>query len=412
MKGYVVQKGSRFYAVIYAGVDPMTGRERRRWHPAGTDRNEARELAARLAAQASPTHAAAGLTVATFMLRRWLPAKRVSLRPSTWDGYRRLVELHVVPRLGRIPLRRLQASHLEVLYSELLSRGRRDGRGGLNDKTVLEVHGIIRKALADARRRGLVSHNAADHAEAPKRRRPQSPLRAWNAQQLQEFLATARSHRLFPAFWLAANTGMRRSELLGLRWGDVDLESSRLGVHRALVSVAYELHDSPGKTRSSRRSVDLDARTVEVLRAWRDERRLESGRPIGEEDRVVAHPDGEPIHPDSFSQTFNRLVARAGVPRLRLHDLRHTHASLMLKERVPIKVVSERLGHATPGFTMATYQHVLPGMQADAARIFASLLSSTGFNPVEGSVERPFGAEKSAPETGSDLDFLSGGGRI
>ena len=108
---------------------------------------------------------------------------------------------------------------------------------------------------------------------------------------------------------------------------------------------------------------------------------------MGEEDRVIAHPDGEPIHPDSFSQTFNRLVARAGVPRLRLHDLRHTHASLMLKEHAPIKVVSERLGHATPGFTMATYQHVLPGMQADAARVFAGLLSSTVFNPVEGSVE-------------------------
>ena len=215
MKGYVVQKGSRFYAVIYGGVDPITGRERRRWHPAGTDRNEANELAARLAAQASPTQASAGLTVATFMLRRWLPAKRVSLRPSTWDGYRRLVELHVVPRLGGIPLRRLQPSHLEALYSELLASGRRDGLGGLNDKTVLEVHGIIRKALADARRRGLVSSNVAEHAEAPKRRRPQSPLRAWNAKQLQEFLATARSHRLFPAFWLAANTGMRRSEPSG-----------------------------------------------------------------------------------------------------------------------------------------------------------------------------------------------------
>lgn len=159
---------------------------------------------------------------------------------------------------------------------------------------------------------------------------------------------------------------MRRSELLGLRWGHVDLESSRLGVNRALVSVAYELHDSPGKTRSSRRSVDLDARTLEVLRAWRDERRLEAGRPIGEEDRVVAHPDGEPIHPDS--------------------------------------------GHPTPGFTMATYQHVLPGMQADAARIFANLLSSTGFNPVEGSVEALTDAEKPRPEASSDLDFLVAGG--
>jgi integrase len=106
---------------------------------------------------------------------------------------------------------------------------------------------------------------------------------------------------------------------------------------------------------------------------------------------VVAHPDGEAIHPDSFTQTFNRVVAKTGMPRIRLHDLRHTPASLMLKERVPIKkermpikLVSERLGHATQGFTMATYQHVLPDMQADAARVFADLLTSTAFNPVEG----------------------------
>ncbi len=125
-----------------------------------------------------------------------------------------------------------------------------------------------------------------------------------------------------------------------------------------------------------------------------------------------ATPTGEPIHPDGFSQLFNRIVATAGIPRLRLHDLRHTHASLLLKESVPIKVVSERLGHATPGFTMATYQHVLPGMQADAARLFANLIASTGFNPVEGPVEGAMNAKKSWPDMASDQDFSSGGGRI
>jgi integrase len=325
--------------------------------------------------------------LATFLLRRWLPAKKVSLRPSTWDSYRRVIELHVVPRLGTVPLHRLRAQHLEGLYADLLANGRRDGRGGLDGKTVLEVHVIIRKALADARRKGLVVHNVADDAEAPKRRRPTNQLRAWNLQQLQGFLASARSHRLFPAFWLAVTTGMRRSELLGLRWSDIDLDNGHLAISRALVSVAYELYDSPGKTRSARRPVDLDPATVEVLRAWRTRRQAESAHLVRDDDHVFATPFGQPIHPDSFSQTFNRIVATAGVPRLRLHDLRHTHASLMLKESVPIKVVSERLGHATPGFTMATYQHVLPGMQADAARLFASLIASTGFNPVEAPVE-------------------------
>lgn len=387
MRGYVVQKGSRFYAVIYEGVDPLTGRERRRWYPAGESRPGAVDLATRLAAATSAVVREPGPTLATYLLRQWLPAKEVSLRPSTWHGYRRLIELHVVPRLGSVSLRRLRAEQLEALYAELLVSGRRNRSGGLDAKTVLEVHVVLRKALADARRRGLIVHNIAEDAEAPKRRRPNAPLRAWNVEQLQTFLAVARAKRLFPAYWLAATTGMRRSELLGLRWGDIDFGAERLSISRALVSVGYVLHDSPGKTRTSRRAVDLDALTVKVLHEWKARRASESYTPVGDDDYVFAAPGGEPIHPDAFSKSFNRIVASAGVPRLRLHDLRHTHASLLLKERVPIKVVSERLGHATPGFTMATYQHVLPGMQADAARVFAGLIGSTGFYPVEGSVE-------------------------
>ena len=389
MKGYVAQKGNRFYAVIYEGRDPLSGRERRRWHPAGTSREEAEALATRLAGSAAQIEREPGPTLANFLLRQWLPAKQLSLRPSTWDGYRRLLELHVVPKLGAASLRRLRGEQLEALYAQLISGGRRDGRGGLEAKTVLEIRVVLRKALGDARRRGRVLHNVAEDAEAPKRRRSCAPFRAWNAEQLRQFLAAARPHRLFPGFWLAANTGMRRSELLGLRWGDLDLENGQIAVSRALVSVAYVLHDSPGKTRTARRPIDLDEVTIGVLHQWRLVRQSECSSPIDTDDYVFASPNGAPIHPDAFSKTFERIVAVADVPRLRLHDLRHTHASLLLKERVPIKVVSERLGHATPGFTMATYQQ-LPGMQSDAARAFGGLIcdaASTGFNPVEGPVE-------------------------
>jgi integrase len=320
LRGYVVEKGHRFYAVIYEGIDPLTGRERRRWHPAGESRADAELMAARLAATASAVVRQPGPTLAAYLLRQWLPAKEVSLRPSTWDGHRRLIELHVVPRLGAVSLRRLRAEQLEALYAELVATGRRNGRGGLDPKTVLEVHVVLRKALADARRRALVIHNVADDAEAPKRRRPNAVLRAWNAEQLQTFLAVARSKRLFPAYWLAATTGMRRSELLGLRWGDIDLDAGRLSISRALVSVGYVLHDSPGKTRTSRRAVDLDPVTVEVLRAWRIRRGDESDSAVGVDDFVFASPNGEPIHPDNFSKSCERIVASAGVPRLRLHD--------------------------------------------------------------------------------------------
>jgi integrase len=154
--------------------------------------------------------------------------------------------------------------------------------------------------------------------------------------------------------WLAANTGMRRSELLGLRWEDIDLAGGHLSISRTLVSVAYELHESRGKTSHAKRRVDLDPQTVQILAAWHERLEAELGRRFDEDDYVFCSPSGAPTHPDRFSQVFNKLVARAGVPRRRLHDLRHTHATLLLKAGIPVKVVSERLGHATPGFTMAT----------------------------------------------------------
>lgn len=269
MRGYVVQRGDRFYAVIYKGIDPITGRERRRWHPAGTDRGVAELLARRLAEDAGNVERSTGPTVGNYLTRQWLPLKQLTLRPSTWHGYCRNIELHVLDRIGRIPLRHLRAEHLERLYAELLTSGQRVTGGPLDNKTVREIHVIFRRALDDAARRGLLVANPAQLAHSPKARRLTSQVsRAWNAQQLQEFLRHTKGHRHHTAIWLAANTGMRRSELLALRWGDVYLDQARLSVNGGLVSVAYELHETRGKTRSSRRCIDLDRPTVEHLRRW------------------------------------------------------------------------------------------------------------------------------------------------
>jgi integrase len=196
------------------------------------------------------------LTFGVYLTARWLPGKKVELAQSTWDGYRREVELHVLPSLGSIPIRRLRPHHLERLYDEKLHPA--NGGRRLAPKTVLEIHLIIRSALNDAIRRGIVTRNAAFVAHAPKVRSiPRVEPQAWTAQELQVFLREAAGHRLFPAFWLLANTGLRRSELLGLQWDDVDL-------------------------------------------------------------------------PHSISQAFERIVARAGVPKVRLHDIRHTHGTLLI----------------------------------------------------------------------------------
>ncbi len=385
MKGYIAQKGDRFYAVIYEGINPITGRERRRWHPAGTDEAAARRLATDLAGRRGRnSHERASLTVAVYLTQRWLPSKQMELRASTWDGYRRAINLHIVPRIGKIPLRHLRPDHFERLYADLLDAGRADGRGGLHNKTVVEIHMILRRALDDAVRRGLILANPAKVAHAPKRRPLSSGTsRVWNAQQLGEFLSSAADHRCHAALWVTANTGMRRGEILGLRWGDVDFDTAQLSVTRSLVSVGYELHETRGKTRTARRSINLDARTIDMLDHWRQHRRDEDPEfdPGDLDGHVFCRPDGTPTHPQLLSDAFKRLVHRSGLPRIRFHDLRHTHATLLLKAGVPIKVVSERLGHSTPGFTMATYQHVLPGMQAEAAQTFADLLEASADLP-------------------------------
>lgn len=170
--------------------------------------------------------------------------------------------------------------------------------------------------------------------------------------------------------WLAANTGMRRGELAGLRWIDIDIDHHRLSIRRSVSCTGYSVHVTPTKTRTSRRCIDLDARTIAVLMAWRDDQAAEGCRNT---DAVFTRAEEHRCIP-TLSQTFDRLQRGAGVSRIRFHDLRHTHATLLLKAGEPIKVVSERLGHSTPAFTMAVYQHVLPGMGRHAAVTFARLL--------------------------------------
>ncbi|HUF14769.1 MAG TPA: site-specific integrase [Acidimicrobiia bacterium] len=376
MRGYVARKGDRWYAVVYEGLDPVTGKERRRWLPAGTTREDAEQLAARLAAELNGRNdKVRSLTFGAYLTGQWLPRKKITLAQSTWDGYRRKIDRHILPAIGHLRIRRLRAHHLEKLYDRMLHPT--DEQRPLAPKTVLEVHLIIRGALKDAVTRGLVNRNVALVAHAPKLKAiPKVEPQAWTAQQLQAFLQAAAGHRLFPAFWLLASTGMRRSELLGLRWDDVDLKRARVSINRGLVAVAYELHESRGKTPNSRRAIDLDPTTIKLLKAWREWQEAEQeAAGVESEGWVFTDTDGQPVHPHSISQTFERIANRAGVPRIRLHDVRHTHGTLLIKAGVPVKVVSERLGHGNPAFTIDTYQHVLPGMQAEAARTFEQLIN-------------------------------------
>ena len=369
MKGYVRRRGDRYYAVIYEGRDPVTGRERRTWHPAGTDEAEAERLAKKLAAaETEKIGAVRALTFGAYLTGQWLPGKKLHLAATTYRGYERNVQLHILPALGKVAIRRLRYQQIEALYERLLHPV--TGRA-LAPKTVYEIHLIISGALADAVRRGLVTRNVAVVARAPKQRSLQRNVGvSLTEDELRLLMRTAAGHRLFPLYWLAAMTGMRRNELLGLKWPDIDFAKKRLHLNRGLVAVGYEVHETPGKSKTSRRPISVDDTTLAVMAGWRAFQNAEFAA-VGisnEEKWVFTDGDGKTIHPHAVYEAFVRIVHNAGVPTIRFHDLRHTHGSLLIRAGVPVKVVSERLGHAHIAFTIQTYQQVLPDMQVDAAR--------------------------------------------
>lgn len=263
------------------------------------------------------------------------------------------------------------SADLSARYSALLRGGRRDGRRGLSSRTVRYLHAILNKALADAVRAGLITLNPATTADPPSVRASRPPVfRVWTPAELARFLESAEGDPLYPAFHLAATTGLRRGELLGLRWCDLDEQARELHVVQSVVEVAHQVCVTPPKTDRSRRLVSLDVRTADVLARHR----AAIGR-VAADGLIFCDPDRAPIHPALFSYYFQQRVKAAGVPRIRLHDLRHTHATHALKAGIHPKVVSERLGHATIAITLDTYSHVLPSLQREAAETVAALIS-------------------------------------
>ena len=194
----------------------------------------------------------------------------------------------------------------------------------------------------------------------------------WNAQQLGRFLRASNRLRPYPALHLVAHTGMTTGEVAGLNWGDLDVGASSVSMMRTRKATMGAV-EGPVKTRTSRRRIDLDANTVALLEQWRH-RLVTEGATIEPSTPMFLNTHHRTPSPESFSQLFGPVIATTDLPQIRFHDLRHTHASLLVAAGVPIKVVSERLGHANPGFTMHTYQHLLPGMGAAAASQFAALI--------------------------------------
>jgi integrase len=297
------------------------------------------------------------------------------VRPSTWLSYQRNIGRHIVPAFGHLPLQRLTPAQLTAFYRGLLEAGQQRGNSGLAPKTVRNIHGALHAALRDAVRWGYVARNVAAVADLPRSTTPE--MHVWSPEQLGAFLDHVRADRLYAAWLLLATTGMRRGEVAGLRWVDVDLDAGRVSPRRPRVVVNHEVLVSEPKTAKGRRSIALDPATVAALREhrrWQLEERLAVGPGWEDAGLVFTWPNGRPLHPERFSRWFEQHTRAAGLPKIRLHDVRHSYATAALAAGIPAKIVSERLGHANIAITMDTYSHVLPGLDEQAAGTVAQLI--------------------------------------
>jgi len=318
------------------------------------------------------------LNLREYLRSEWLPAIEATIRPSSFRAYKQHVECHICPHLGSVQMQKLSGAQINALYAKLALCGKKDGKSGLSPLTIRHVHATLHRALKDAVRWERLMRNPIDAADPPRIGGDGTrELKTWNAEQLKAFLDFTKDERLSPLWHVLAMTGMRRGESLGLRWEDVDLEAGRLAVRRALIPNGAVVVVSEPKTAKGRRSVALDPQTVEALKRQAAQQLADQVKKADDwtdTGLVFTKEDGEAWHPEVVSRFFRQAVKRSLLPEIRLHDLRHTHATLALRAGIHPKVVSERLGHATIAITLDTYSHAIPALQEAAASLIAGLV--------------------------------------
>lgn len=309
-------------------------------------------------------------TLAQF-LQHWLSeVAQPSLRASTFSTYESHIRTHIVPALGRVALQQLTPQQIQSFLNHKLA-------GGLSPRTVADIHAVMRTALQQAVKWNLMARNVATLVERP--RIPQKQVQYLTPAQARTFLQSVQSDRLQALYLTAMSLGLRRGEALGLRWDDIDLDRGILAVRAALQRINGKLQLVELKTKAAHRSINLPSVTLAALKAHRRrqlEERLLAGSQWQELGFVFTTRIGTPIEPRNYKRSFDKALERAGLDHMRIHDMRHTAASLLLAQGVPAKVISEILGHARVGITLDIYSHLYEPARQEAAAKMDQLLSN------------------------------------
>ena len=386
-----VMKRGRTWSYVIRVKDPEMGVSKPRWVGGFATEQEAKAARdeGRVQARRGEYTERNRITVTAY-LDDWLDSHAMEIKPRTLLDYRACIRLYITPRIGHLPIQAVRPSTITKLYRDLLASGGRHGRP-LAITTVTHLHAVLRKAFRDAFIvDGLLGSNPVERAKRPRVQAPE-PGTVWTVAQLRAFLATARQHRLFAFFHVAAYTGARRGELLNLRWTDIDLDAKKITITGSTAVIGGERVN--GTTKSGRtRVVSIDDETAAVLRQRKADQAAEQLR-VGDSWRgtrdgsVFTTGWGEPIYPDTVTSLISKLIRthnepeqgprpKDQLPRARLHDLRHLHATTLLLSGVPVHVVAARLGHADPAVTLRVYAHVIRSAEAAAADIFARAVNT------------------------------------
>ncbi len=368
------RKDGRWEGRYTAGHDPETGKAIYK-NVLGKTQAEVKE---KLKQAIGETQALDVTKVGKYTIGQWMEVwfqdyAKIKVRPSSHQTYQGYIHNHIRPNIGEIPLEKLTSLDLQKFYKKLLTQGRVDrveAKGqpkGLSAKTVRNIHQILSSALKLAQEQRLILTNPAEGCALP--RVEHQEMKTLTTVQLASFFREARESGVFELYYLELATGLRRGELLGLKWEDIDLERGDLRVRRQVSRINGEVVEAPLKTKNAYRTLPLAEDTVSVLKEQR--------RKVGNSPWVFPSPNGGPISPDSVLHMLHRVLKRAGLPKVRFHDLRHTFATLALQNGVDVKTVSGMLGHFSAGFTLDTYAHITSAAQRQAAKTMENVLSGS-----------------------------------
>ena len=378
MKGHIRERSPGHWAIVIDVHDPATGKRRRKWHSfAGTKRKAQIECARLISEMLRGTYLEPNKTTVAQFLDGWLAHVKPRVSPKTYERYEQVCHKNLAPLLGAVLLPKLKPAQISEAYAKALVSGRREGTGGLSPRTVHHMHVILKGALAQAVKWEMLVRNPAAAVDPPKV--GHAPMNTYDLSQTAELIEAVRGKRILVPTILAVLCGLRRGEIVALRWRNIDVAAGQLAVVQSAEQTKAGIRYKEPKSGRAR-TLALSATVVAELKAHRilqAQELLRVGKRLSDNDFVVAQADGSPLRPHSLGQEWVRFLAGSTtLPRVRFHDLRHAHATHLLASGVHPKVASERLGHSKVGITLDLYSHVLPNMQTDAVALVDDALKA------------------------------------